>query len=418
MTLAAGCRIDSETEHHKKLVKTLKDEMSETKADSNTGNPEQQAAKSAKDPIDAKVMSDPMDPKNPHIALLFPGQGSQTVGMGRAFYEQSAVARAVFEEADEALGFALSKIIFDGPEDALKMTENTQPAILTTSVAIWRVLQPELASRDVKVCLAAGHSLGEYSAHVAAGTFSFADAVRTVRARGQLMQCAVPAGQGAMAAILGLDYDTVNDLCAQVSDEMTAAPPEDPADPALQSAAARDALADPFNPASTPAEAASRVSAVVSPANLNTPEQIVISGALEPVTRAAELCKEKGAKRTVMLPVSAPFHCALMQPAQEGLATQLESVAFADPQLTIICNVDARTVKRGSDARDTLIRQVTGAVRWVECVQHLQSCGATHYLEVGPGKVLTGLNRQIDRSLQTFSIETPEGLAKTLALFD
>ena len=356
--------------------------------------------------------------KTPKIALLFPGQGSQFVGMGRAFYEHYPAARAVFDEADAALGFPLSTIILEGPEDALRMTENTQPAILTTSIAIWRVLQPELAARNLDVCQAAGHSLGEYSAHVAAGTFSFADAVRTVRARGQLMQCAVPAGQGAMAVILGLDYDTVNDLCAQVSDEMTAPPPEDPADPALQSAAARDALADPFNPASTPAEAASRVSAVVSPANLNTPEQIVISGATEPVTRAAALCKERGAKRAFMLPVSAPFHCALMQPAQENLATHLESVAFADPHLTVICNVDARTIKRGPDARDTLIRQVTGAVRWVECVQHLASCGATHYLEVGPGKVLAGLNRQIDRSLQTLSIEDPDGLAKALALFD
>ncbi len=353
----------------------------------------------------------------PEIALLFPGQGSQTVGMGRAFYDGFPAARAVFQEADEALGFPLSAMIFEGPEDALGMTENTQPAILTTSIAIWRVLEAELANRKLKVCFAAGHSLGEYSAHVAAGTFSFADAVKTVRARGQLMQCAVPAGQGAMAAILGLDYDTVNDLCARVSDELTAPPPEDPADPTLQSAAARDALADPFNPASTPAEAASRVSAVVSPANLNTPEQIVISGETEAVTRAAALCKENGAKRTVMLPVSAPFHCALMQPAQEGLANRLESVAFADPQLTVICNVDARTVKRGPDVRDSLVRQVTGAVRWVECVQHLRSCGATHYLEVGPGKVLAGLNRGIDRSLKTYSIEDPLSLEKGLAAF-
>ena len=401
--------MDGENGSIQQIVTIVKDVMSEIKADSTAGSPDQPAAKNSQ-------ASEGLGESQ--IALLFPGQGSQNVGMGRTFYEQFAAARAVFDEADEALGFPLSKIIFEGPDDALKMTENTQPAILTTSVAIWRVLQTELASRNAKVCLAAGHSLGEYSAHVAAETFSFADAVRTVRARGQLMQCAVPAGQGAMAAILGLDYDMVNDLCAQVSDEMTAAPPDDPADPTEQSAAARDALADPFNPASTPAEAASRVSAVVSPANLNTPEQIVISGATEPVARAAELCKEKGAKRTVMLPVSAPFHCALMQPAQEGLATHLESVAFADPNFTVICNVDARAVKRGPDARDTLIRQVTGAVRWVECIQHLQSCGATHYLEVGPGKVLTGLNRQIDRSLQTFSIEDPEGLAKALALFD
>ena len=198
------------------IVKIVKDVMSEIKADSTARSPDQPAAKNTQDPEGSGESQ---------IALLFPGQGSQNVGMGRAFYQQFAAARAVFEEADEALGFPLSKIIFEGPDDALKMTENTQPAILTTSVAIWRVLQAELASRNAKVCLAAGHSLGEYSAHVAAGTFSFADAVRTVRTRGQLTQCAVPAGQGAMAAILGLDYDIVNDLCAQVSDEMTAAPP-------------------------------------------------------------------------------------------------------------------------------------------------------------------------------------------------
>ena len=351
------------------------------------------------------------------IALLFPGQGAQAVGMGKAFFDGSPAARAVFEEADEALGFALSKMIFEGPEDDLKMTENTQPAILTASVAMWRAIAPELATRGVEMCFAAGHSLGEYSAHVAAGTISFADAVRTVRARGQLMQSAVPVGQGGMAAILGLDYDAVNDLCAQVSDEMTAAPPEDPADPTEQSAAARDALADPFNPASTLAEAASRVSAVVAPANINAPEQIVISGDLQAVTRAAALCKELGAKRTLMLPVSAPFHCALMQPAQEGLATHLESVTFADPTFPVMCNVDARAVKRGSDARDTLIRQVTGAVRWVECIHGLVQGGATHFLEVGPGKVLAGLNRQIDRALITASIEDPAGMEKALAIF-
>ncbi len=378
---------------------------------------ESQPATPAADLLASETKAPGIPVSEAKIALLFPGQGSQTVGMGRAFFDGYPAARAVFQEADEALGFALSEIIFNGPEDALRMTENTQPAILTTSIALWRVLEPELGKRDAKVCFAAGHSLGEYSAHVAAGTFSFADAVRTVRARGQLMQCAVPFGQGAMAAILGLDYDTVNDLCAQISDEMTASPPDDPANPAEQTAAARDALADPFNPAATPAEAASRVSAVVAPANINAPEQIVISGAVEPVKRAAALCKERGAKRTVMLPVSAPFHCALMQPAQEGLATHLESVAFADPHLAVVCNVDARMVKRGPDARDTLVRQVTGAVRWVECIQQLVTCGATNFLEVGPGKVLAGLNRSIDRSLLTSSIEDVPGLEKALTLF-
>ncbi len=356
-------------------------------------------------------------PKAPQIALLFPGQGSQTLGMGRAFYDSVPAAKAVFEEADDALGFPLSKLIFEGPEEDLRMTEHTQPAILTTSVAIWRVLEPELKSRGLKPCFAAGHSLGEYSAHVAAGTFSFRDAVKTVRSRGQFMQSAVPAGQGAMAAILGLEYDAVNDICARVSDELTQAPPEYPADPTEQSAAAREALVDPANPASTLAEAASRVSAVVSPANMNSPEQIVISGDKEAVERAAAECKEAGAKRTVMLPVSAPFHCALMQPAQECLSSTLESVPFEDPCFEVVANVDARAVKRGPDARDTLIRQVTGAVRWVECIQLLQSCGATHFLEVGPGRVLTGLNRQIDRSLLTANVEDPAGLAKALEMF-
>ncbi len=351
------------------------------------------------------------------LALLFPGQGSQTVGMGRAVFDSSPAARAVFEEADEVLGFALSKLIFEGPEDDLKLTEHTQPAILTVSTALWRVLAPELATRNVSVCFAAGHSLGEYSAHVAAGTFTFADAVCAVRARGRFMQSAVPVGQGAMAAILGLSYEKVNDLCARVSDELTAPPPENPSNPSEQTAAARDALSDPFNPASTLAEAASRVSAVVSPANINAPEQIVISGQTAAVAQAAALCKEAGAKRIVNLPVSAPFHCALMQPAQESLTSQLESVSFADPLFPVVCNVDARLIRRGPDARDTLIRQVTGAVRWVECIQQLQSAGATHFLEVGPGKVLAGLNRQIDRALVTASLEDPASLEKALEQF-
>ena len=338
--------------------------------------------------------------------------------MGRAFYDAVPAAKAVFDEADEALGFALSKLIFEGPEEELRLTENTQPAILTVSIAILRALEPAFKERGLEISFAAGHSLGEYSAHVAAGTFRFADAVRTVRSRGQFMQAAVPVGEGAMAAILGLSYEKVNDLCACASDELTPPPPEDPGSPAAQTAAAREALFDPDNPASTLAEAASRVSAVVSPANINTPEQIVISGDKASVERASVLCKEAGAKRTVMLPVSAPFHCALMQPAQEQLASTLESVSFQDPCFEVITNVDARSVKRGADARDTLIRQVTGAVRWVECIELLRSCGATHFLEVGPGRVLAGLNRQIDRDLATVSIEDPEGLAKAMALLE
>jgi len=351
------------------------------------------------------------------IALLFPGQGSQTVGMGRNLYDNYPAARAVFDEADEALGFALSKLIFEGPEDQLKLTEHTQPAILTVSVAAWRALAPELESRGLSPVFAAGHSLGEYSAHVAACTFSFADAVRTVRLRGQYMQQAVPAGEGAMAAILGLDAERINDICAKVSDELTQAPPQNPADPAQQAFAAVDAVADPNNPINTPVEAASRVSAVVSPANLNSPDQTVISGTVAAVTLAAERCKEAGAKRAKMLAVSAPFHCALMQPAQDELAKQLESINFVDPHFPVAANADARLLTRGTEIRDALIRQVTGAVRWVECIRLLQQSGATHYIEIGPGKVLTGLNKQIDPALQTqtVNVEDQASLEKALS---
>ncbi len=349
------------------------------------------------------------------LALLFPGQGAQSVGMGRDLYDHVPAARAVFDEADEALGFPLSKLIFEGPEDQLQLTEHTQPAILTVSIAAWRALEPELTSRGLQPGFAAGHSLGEYSAHVAAGTFSFADAVRTVRLRGQYMQEAVHPGEGAMAAILGLDAETINDVCAQVSDELTQAPPEKPGDPIEQSAAATEAVADPASGVDTPLEAAARVSAVVSPANMNAPEQTVISGGARAVELAAARCKDAGAKRAVMLAVSAPFHCMLMQPAQERLGNALESIAFHDPCFPVAANVDARLMTRGTEVRDALIRQVTSAVRWVECIHLLQNAGVTRYIEVGPGKVLTGLNRQIDRALLTTNVEDRASLEKTLA---
>jgi [acyl-carrier-protein] S-malonyltransferase len=306
--------------------------------------------------------------------------------MGRDLYTNFPAARATFDEADEALGFPLSKLIFDGPEDQLKLTEHTQPAILTVSVAAARVL----AERNIQPIVAAGHSLGEYSAHVAAGTLTFADAVRTVRSRGQYMQQAVPAGEGAMAAILGLDATLIPEICAQVSDDLTPLP-------------------------TTPeAKAFNRNLAVVSPANLNSPDQTVISGAAAAVERAADLCKQAGAKRTVMLPVSAPFHCALMQPAQDALALDLARLTFHDPQFPVAANVDARLLTHATEVPDCLIRQVTGPVRWVACTQLLIAQGATHFVEVGPGKVLSGLMRQIDRNQKSLNVEDSASLDKTL----
>lgn len=353
----------------------------------------------------------------PQIALLFPGQGSQFVGMGRALYDTVPAARSIFDEADAALGFPLSKLIFEGPEEELKLTENTQPAILTVSIAALCALEPELKRLNLPVAFAAGHSLGEYSAHVAAGTFSFTDAVRTVKARGRFMQEAVPAGQGAMAAILGMSAAKINDICARVEDELSPAPPEDPANPQTQAAPAIEALNDPEHPAGTPIQAAASVAAVVAPANLNSPEQTVISGSKHAVERASALCKEAGARRALMLPVSAPFHCKLMQPAEEQLASVLESITFNDPTFPVAANVDSRLLRRGPEVRDALIRQVTGAVRWVECIQLLKEAGATHFIEVGPGKVLQGLNHKIDKSLVTCHVDSPTNLEKALAIF-
>jgi [acyl-carrier-protein] S-malonyltransferase len=306
------------------------------------------------------------------IAFLFPGQGSQTVGMGRDLYENFPAARAVFDIADSTLGFPLSKLCFEGPEDQLKLTEHTQPAILTVSFAAVMVLMQE---KNIQPAFAAGHSLGEYSAHAVAGTLSFASAVSTVRNRGRYMQQAVPAGQGAMAAVLGMSAELIAAICT---------------------------------------EAAAETGSVVSPANYNSPEQTVISGSVAAVERAAALCKERGAKRVVMLPVSAPFHCARMQPAQDRLAADLANISFHPPQFPVIANVDAALVRTGEAARDTLTRQVTGAVRWVECMRLLIAEGVTHFVEVGPGKVLCGLLRQIDRSQTCLNVEDSASLEKTL----
>jgi [acyl-carrier-protein] S-malonyltransferase len=302
------------------------------------------------------------------IAFLFPGQGSQSVGMGKDLYDHYALARAVFDEADEALGFELSQLCFEGPEDQLKLTENTQPAILAVSVAAWRVLN----EKGVKPAFTAGHSLGEYSAHVAAGTISFADAVRTVRNRGKYMQEAVPVGTGAMAAILGLGLDAVGEVCA---------------------AAAQGQICEP--------------------ANINSLEQIVISGDAAAVERGVKIGQERGAKRAVILPVSAPFHCSLMKPAEERLAGDLEKLAFSAPRVPVICNVYARPVEEAETAREALVRQVTSSVRWSESIQWLIQHDVQTFVEVGPGKVLCGLVRQIDRSKKCLNAEDEASLQQT-----
>jgi [acyl-carrier-protein] S-malonyltransferase len=291
--------------------------------------------------------------------------------MGRNLADSFPAAAHTFAEADDALGFPLSRLIFEGPEEDLRLTENTQPAILTVSVVAWRVL----AERGVEPAWVAGHSLGEWSAHVAAGTLSFADAVRAVKARGKAMQSAVPAGQGAMAAVLALAADQVAEACR---------------------------------------EAAAETGLVVAAANFNSPTQTVISGAVAAVEKAAALAKAKGARRAVMLPVSAPFHCALMQPAQEEVERFLASIILANPGVPVAANVTGQLIATADAARNALISQVTGAVRWVDCVQSLIAAGATHFIEVGPGKVLCGLLKQIDPAQKSLNVEDAASLETTL----
>jgi len=300
------------------------------------------------------------------IAYIFPGQGSQNPGMGKDLADKFPAARQVFEEADEALGFALSDLCFNGPAEELLLTENTQPAILTTSVAALRAMESEGFRKPDFV---AGHSLGEYSALVAAGALSLTDAVRTVRKRGQYMQAAVPVGTGAMAAILGADVETVAAACAEAEQ-----------------------------------------GDVCSAANINSPNQIVIAGAAEAIDRAIEIVKARGAKRAVKLNVSAPFHCALMMPAQERLALGLNELEFKDLSAPLVTNVDARPINKGADARDALIRQVSQPVRWLQSVEFLATHGVQTFIEVGPGKVLSGLLRQINRELRCLNVEDESSL--------
>ncbi|HXN26197.1 MAG TPA: ACP S-malonyltransferase [Candidatus Acidoferrales bacterium] len=303
------------------------------------------------------------------LAFLFPGQASQYCGMGRDLAANFPEAKAVFDAADSALGFSITQTCFEGSEEALKLTENTQPAILTVSTAAHRAL----AGKGIVPDFVAGHSLGEYSALVAAGGVDFSAAVKLVRARGKYMQEAVPAGQGAMAAILGLSPTEVAEICKK--------------------AAEND---------------------VVSPANLNSPEQTVISGSAAAVKRAVEIASQSGAKRAVILPVSAPFHCALMMPAQRRLEPDLRATPFSALKIPLVSNVDAQAITTGEEARDALIRQVTAPVRWLDSVREMIESGVTVFLEVGPGKVLSGLLRQIDRSVRVFNVEDCASLNSTM----
>jgi [acyl-carrier-protein] S-malonyltransferase len=293
------------------------------------------------------------------LALLFPGQGSQAVGMGKPLYEASPAARAVFDAADSALGFSISRLCFEGPEEELKLTANTQPAILTHSIAAFEDLRARFPERLERAAFAAGHSLGEYSANVAAGALAFADAVRLVRERGRFMQEAVPPGVGAMAAIVGLAPADVEAACRE----------------AAQGEA-------------------------VSPANYNSPEQTVIAGHAAAVARASEACLARGAKRAIPLPVSAPFHCALMSPARERLAPLLEAAAFAGASWPVVTNVDASPENGAARLRGALVRQVDSPVRWVESVQRLAREGVDRGLEIGPGSVLAGLVRRIEKGIK------------------
>jgi len=303
------------------------------------------------------------------VAFVFPGQGSQYGGMGREVAEKFPVARAAFDEADASLDAPISRTCFEGPEEQLKLTENTQPAILATSIAVYRIFE----EKGIRPDFVAGHSLGEYSALVAAGAMRLRDAVPLVRRRGRYMQEAVPVGVGAMAALLGLDQAAIHLICERV-----------------------------------------RGGQVVSPANLNSPGQVVIAGHKEAVERAVIQAKDTGAKRAIMLPVSAPFHCALMKPAEERLSEDLHRIEFADLRMPLITNVDARPIRTGSEARDGLQRQVSRPVRWQQTIERLMDEGVRTFIEVGPGKVLLGLIRSIDKSATMLNTEDEKSVENAL----
>jgi [acyl-carrier-protein] S-malonyltransferase len=305
------------------------------------------------------------------IAFLFPGQGSQVVGMGRGFYDSSARAKAIFEEANDALGTDLTRIIFEGPEADLALTTNTQPAVLTVSVAAAAVC----AEHGLRPAFAAGHSLGEYSALVVAGALNFADAVRVVRKRGEFMQVAVPVGTGAMAALMGLDLTEVEALCAEAAQ-----------------------------------------GEVVEVANINSAAQIVIAGHRPAVERAAAQASTKGSRvKSVLLPVSAPFHCALMAPAADRLANELADVAVADPRLPVVRNADGGVTRSAAEVKPFLLRQVASPVRWNDCMNRLADEGVTAFVEVGPGRVLSGLVKRTVEGATGWSVEDPAGLNRVLA---